>query len=577
VFRFIPDWRPRGIVEAALLWWNRRMDLRAPGAGVGEPLRAPEHLAASIRERITQALKAADAALLAALSPAAADSSHEGGAPQLRINGGAHLDRTPLEPVAQSMLQVSGPEKAAASEKLNLRPAPVVQQMERAADEVTRPGGEHPLNFSTLETPPDQLAAASRLPATARFAPRAAAPLAASIPARITQTLRAPDAALLAALSPAAVDFSHEGGAQQIQMDGIAHPDRTPPQRLAQPALQASGPEQAAASEKLNSKPAPFVRQIERVADEVTRPAGEGEWLQPPAPDAAPRVWAAGQRAAAPLETPRDQLSPLGIARVQYILERRLAPEQASHVQVLERAAISAASKGFAASALEKAVELARLAPERAEALIREPAFSALRSELETALHRLIPAAKLDAQTHVAEAVQALIATPPDPAPPGMVDARSILAEAQRNLEEGGLVQFRMAAHLAQAVIDHYAALALARPAARVPEPVITRIKTARGRRPTEVREMTARIVRRLTERVAALWFRGPLFILLAGWLVLGVACAAVYHALRAIEPEIAGSILVEIGFDAWGLGFLALVGLGFYMRVRHVKFPSAS
>lgn len=54
------------------------------------------------------------------------------------------------------------------------------------------------------------------------------------------------------------------------------------------------------------------------------------------------------------------------------------------------------------------------------------------------------------------------------------------------------------------------------------------------------------------------LWLRAPLLALLVAWLVAGLVAAA-FVPLPTV-------------FDAWALGFLALVGLGFYARVRSVR-----
>jgi hypothetical protein len=54
-------------------------------------------------------------------------------------------------------------------------------------------------------------------------------------------------------------------------------------------------------------------------------------------------------------------------------------------------------------------------------------------------------------------------------------------------------------------------------------------------------------------------WLRTPLLALLLAWFVAGLA-AFVFVPLPAV-------------FDGWALGFLVLVGLGFYARVRHVRF----
>lgn len=54
-------------------------------------------------------------------------------------------------------------------------------------------------------------------------------------------------------------------------------------------------------------------------------------------------------------------------------------------------------------------------------------------------------------------------------------------------------------------------------------------------------------------------WARAPLLVLLLAWLVAGLMAAAVVP-LNAV-------------FEAWGLGFLALVGFGFFARVRNIRF----
>lgn len=58
---------------------------------------------------------------------------------------------------------------------------------------------------------------------------------------------------------------------------------------------------------------------------------------------------------------------------------------------------------------------------------------------------------------------------------------------------------------------------------------------------------------------IRKLWLRAPLLILLLAWLVAGLIAAAIVP-LNGV-------------FELWALGFLALVGLGFYARVRNIRF----
>lgn len=66
---------------------------------------------------------------------------------------------------------------------------------------------------------------------------------------------------------------------------------------------------------------------------------------------------------------------------------------------------------------------------------------------------------------------------------------------------------------------------------------------------------------------VRRLWVCAPLLILLLSWLVAGLFAGI---AMILFESS-AGP--VNTVFDFWGLGFLAIVGFGFYARVRNMRF----
>jgi hypothetical protein len=73
--------------------------------------------------------------------------------------------------------------------------------------------------------------------------------------------------------------------------------------------------------------------------------------------------------------------------------------------------------------------------------------------------------------------------------------------------------------------------------------------------------------------RIKQLWRRAPLLVLLIAWLAAGFVAGSVSAILRILwPPETWPEGFVSAGFEVWGLGFLALVGFGFYMRVRNVR-----
>jgi hypothetical protein len=68
-----------------------------------------------------------------------------------------------------------------------------------------------------------------------------------------------------------------------------------------------------------------------------------------------------------------------------------------------------------------------------------------------------------------------------------------------------------------------------------------------------------------------ALWRRAPLLILLLAWLGIGLLFGLISLVARNLVLPAA---VIDGGFEVWGLGFLVLVILGFYSRIRNVRLP---
>jgi hypothetical protein len=74
---------------------------------------------------------------------------------------------------------------------------------------------------------------------------------------------------------------------------------------------------------------------------------------------------------------------------------------------------------------------------------------------------------------------------------------------------------------------------------------------------------------RKWLSRIKKLWLRAPLLVLLLAWLALGIVAGSVSAILRTYWPPKGLEPSVSWGFEVWGIGFLALVGFGFYAKVR--------
>jgi hypothetical protein len=274
------------------------------------------------------------------------------------------------------------------------------------------------------------------------------------------------------------------------------------------------------------------------------------------------------------VEEPAPELPPLDVARVRAIVKGQVPAREAGRVETLRQEALVLAAKGFAGAALMRAMELAKLDPDAADHLRFEPAMVNLAPQLDEALRRLIPAARSDAEERLERAARIASAAELRRGGQTLAETRAVLRAARRCFGRGTQGGYRRASQLAQVVIDYYGAAAVQGQTQRGSRPrtkarataasVMCRI--AGARRLARVREKTVAQVR-------GAWSRLPLLMLLLGWLAAGLAGGVAYRLTLHDLPGLAGAWWVEAGFEIWGLGFPALVGYGFYARVRHIRF----
>jgi hypothetical protein len=133
---------------------------------------------------------------------------------------------------------------------------------------------------------------------------------------------------------------------------------------------------------------------------------------------------------------------------------------------------------------------------------------------------------------------------------------------ADRLLEAGGYANCIRSAQLSQASIDKYG---------YVPSPVAPVPEDERSAAVDFERTLAA-WRHRWMPWIGNLWLRAPLLVLLLAWFAVGFAGGSVFAILRHWWPETWPGSLVAGGFELWGVGFLALIGFGFYARVRDVR-----
>jgi hypothetical protein len=241
------------------------------------------------------------------------------------------------------------------------------------------------------------------------------------------------------------------------------------------------------------------------------------------------------------------------MGRINMTVKRLLSPQDAIRAVFLRQEALVAASKGFQPTALGRAIELAAFAPEAAARLGLEPAFASIKLDLERALQRLVPAARVAAQERLAQAEQIQFRK-------SSLETAKVLAAARHFFRAGTHSGYLRSAVLAQVLIDHY--VLMTRPSMPLRRPG-----------PEKTMHVPVHFEKRKFRMVSASWSQAPLLVLLLAWLAAGIAGGVFYRVSCHLHSDVLQPVLADLGFGTWGIGFLALVGLGFYAKVRYVKF----
>jgi len=249
------------------------------------------------------------------------------------------------------------------------------------------------------------------------------------------------------------------------------------------------------------------------------------------------------------------------------IIENRLPPENAARLEGLMRAAVTAANEGNVQRALSNLAKFAALDPRRAETLESEHGVVSIRPEVRRLLSRLAAAAYLDAESRLGRATQLLEAAASRELPGQELRPEIVIMIAGRFQEAGGYANWIRSAELSQMAINAYAF-------APIPAPIPL---AARGRIRSRYADASLGSRRRWAPQIRMLWRRDPLLVLLLAWLALGILGGSASAIWRSGWPQTWPQSLSDMGFDVWGIGFLAQIGLGFYARIRNWRSERCS
>jgi hypothetical protein len=148
------------------------------------------------------------------------------------------------------------------------------------------------------------------------------------------------------------------------------------------------------------------------------------------------------------------ELSQSGLARLLEIVEASPRSGDEAHLGELLRAAGEAVAARNTGRALDLLRQFASLDPARAETLLSARELASIRPELEQWLSQLTAAARLHAESRLAEATQRFETATAKDTTAGEVTMEIFLVVAGRLMEAGGLANYVRSAAVSEALVD---------------------------------------------------------------------------------------------------------------------------
>jgi hypothetical protein len=164
--------------------------------------------------------------------------------------------------------------------------------------------------------------------------------------------------------------------------------------------------------------------------------------------------------------------------------------------------------------------------------------------------HQVTIVAKLNAEMKLDQAEQAIDLAGGRKLTQWETTPQTLLHLGQRLYSAGGHANYLRAAALAETIQSAYWGATLIHD--QTASPMRVSFRKEGGLPRTWAFAMAS--FKKLPERVRLLWRRAPLLVLLLTWLAVGI---------------FGGILFSGFGFEFWALGFLALVGFGFYRTIR--------
>ncbi len=263
------------------------------------------------------------------------------------------------------------------------------------------------------------------------------------------------------------------------------------------------------------------------------------------------------------------ELAPADLAKLSTILRfsEPAAPEAPADPAVRE--AVLAVEEGRFEQAIGYLASAITRDPSRVDELRDRPEFAPIRTSLDQLLNRVTQVSKIRAESDLAR-IEHSLDEAGWPRLPQWETRPDVLVRLARQLfEAGGYPNYVRSAELAQTILQsaYWEAFVPQPPPLSPAQQALIDSDVEGSLSPAPPLWKTLSEEAPVILRV--LWQRAPLLVLFFAWLTIGSAAGLAYVLIRIFSPAASLVSLGNTGFSLWALGFLALVGFGFYARVR--------
>ena len=269
------------------------------------------------------------------------------------------------------------------------------------------------------------------------------------------------------------------------------------------------------------------------------------------------------------------ELAVSDLLKLTQILQPVAAPERAARVENLIQETVHAIQADRREWAVGRFIEAVTSDPSRVEELRAQPGLEPIRNTVDQLLVRLTNVAKMDAETKLGSAEQVLENGGWPKLPHWETSPEALIQIGHRLIEAGGYANYVRTADLATTLQSAYLASLVTPPLEITGAPMLDKEDTPLKRKSAGAATLAMAyyawdtLREKVPPRLEILWQRAPLLVILGTWFTVGLAVGVISFLAKEIWPDSWIVPASNFGFQLWGVGFLAIVGFGFWARVR--------